>query len=203
MNGFTNPYSRPQRSSYNQNPWVSAIARMIAEKQSRPQLAPETGLAERDAAISELRTMPDMPYLEGLSPMGRYKDMFYRGQGRAAQAGDSVRELAANQGLIEDAAIGVTRQPNGSLTTTEGAIIEHPAGPLAPSVLTSKYGTGSSVRSSREVPHGTFSFKNALGETVTAPFSRLQDPRFMKMMREEEVAASPAVARARKEREAK
>lgn len=189
------------RSSYGQNPWVMAIARMIAERQNAPQFTPEQQELERQSAIQELRNMPDQPYLEGLSPMARYRDMYYRDQGRSANLGAQIKDMAANQGLIEDAAMGVTRQPDGRVTTQAGAVITPPTGYPAQQTLTSPYGTGSSTRVPMGQGRGTFSFQDAQGNTITAPFSQLKDPRFMKMMREEEVAREPRVAQRRKERE--
>lgn len=57
----------------------------------------------------------------------------------------------------------------------------------ARATLTSPYGTGSSVMEAPKTP-GTFSFQNAEGQTISAPFSALKDPRFMKFMSEEETA---------------
>lgn len=76
---------------------------------------------------------PEMPYLEGLSPMARYRDMSYRDQGRRYKAmqalGDIVRETErARQEkrptLMEDVQMGVTRQPDGRVATEAGAVIE-------------------------------------------------------------------------------
>lgn len=193
-----------QRGSFRQNPWVMQIARMIADRQAQSAQPALNSEQDRAAGVAMLREMPDQPYLEGLSPLARYKDMFYRGQGRAAQAGAATRELAANQGMIEDAAVGITRQPDGRVTTTGGGVITPMVGqgqtgaPIAS--LNSKYGRGFS-QANQAAPAGTFSFQNALGETVTAPFSALKDPKFMKMMREEEVANLPEVAARRKERQ--
>lgn len=55
----------------------------------------------------------------------------------------------------------------------------------ATATLTSPYGTGSSVMQAPTQP-GTFSFQDANGRTISAPFSALRDPRFSKYMQEEE-----------------
>lgn len=140
-------------------------------------------------------TDPEMPYLSGLSPMARYRDMGLRDQGRLNRAGEGIRDIAAETRLaqaqmrptiMEDVSMGVTRQPDGRVVTQGGGTIYNPVGPLAGRTLTSRYGTGSSSPTGTGAP-GTFSFTTADGTVVKAPFSSLRDPKFMKFMREEEL----------------
>lgn len=170
-------------------------AERILEEETMAQQAPVENFDPR----SYFQT-PEMPYLSGLSPMARFRDMALRQQGRQAQAGAAVQEQADNQGLIEDAAMGVTRQPDGRVTTEAGAVITPPAGYPAQQSLTSPYGTGSSTR----VPSsgGTFSFTDSSGERVSAPFSALRNPKYLDYMRQEEAAnrARGSQPAARKER---
>lgn len=179
-----------RRSPYGQNRsvmdyWQRLQNRMLAEQilaeQEQVQQAPAAEFDTRSYQQS-----PEMPYLSGLSPMARFRDMGLRQMGRQYQNAQTPQQALAGQALQQDAAMGVTRQPDGRVTTEAGGVITPPSGYPAQQTLTSPYGTGSSTR----VPtggRGTFSFTTADGKVVQAPFSSLRDPKFMKFMREEEL----------------
>jgi hypothetical protein len=187
--------SSPYRQNRSYMDYLRKIANRIAaeqilEEEQQVQAAPQAEFTEQSYL-----TQPEMPYLSELSPMARYKDMGLRDQGRQFQAGQAIREAAAETALaqkqmrptlMEDVSMGVTRQPDGRVVTQGGGTIYNPVGPMAGRTLTSPYGTGSSSPVGTGKP-GTFSFTAADGTVVQAPFSSLHDPKFMKFMREEEL----------------
>lgn len=166
--------------------YLQKIANRIAAEQILNEQEQAAQVPAQEFDMREYQQAPEMPYMSGLSPMARYRDMGLRQMGRQIPVQRTPAQALAEQSLREDAAMGVTRQPDGSVTTQGGGAITAPTGYPAQQTLTSPYGTGSSTR----VPtggRGTFSFTAADGSTVTAPFSALKDPKFMKYMREEEV----------------
>lgn len=218
--------------------YLQRINRMIAEQIARQQSQPV-----EEAAFDETsyNTDPEMPYLEDLSPTGRYRDMQFRDAGRRYGILQNMKAAIAEQNdaaargeplLREDVAMGVTRSPGGRVRTEGGGLITKtpaqvvkgtPGGEVrsqlpgitpasaianraldilrpkvaaipdrvvapATATLTSPYGTGSSVMQAPAAP-GTFSFQDANGRTISAPFSALKDPKFQRFMRQEELGS--------------
>lgn len=179
--GRFNPYG--QNKSYMQ--YLQKIANRIQaerllEEEAAAQQAPVAEFSE-----TSYQTDPEMPYLSGLSPMARYRDMGLRQQGRQLQGVPSPAE----QQLQQDAAMGVTRQPDGRITTEAGATIFPEQ--MGQRTVATPYGTASAMRSTGP-SRGTFSFQTADGSTVTAPMSSMRNPKFMKFMREEELGRAAA-----------
>jgi hypothetical protein len=186
------PYSaQPQfgRSSpYGQNRsfmdyWQRLQNRMLAEQILAEQEQAAQVPMEQFNPVS-YQNDPEMPYLSGLSPMARYRDMGLRQMGRQLQYAKTPEQAMADQQLQQDAAAGVTRQPGGGVTTQGGGYVSAPQ--MGIRTLSSPYGKGASSMGS-SVPRGTFSFQAADGTTVTAPMTAVRDPKFMKFMREEEL----------------
>jgi hypothetical protein len=215
--------------------YLQRINRMIAEQILSQQQQP---VVEESFDEIAYNVDPEMPYLEGLSPTARYRDMQFRDAGRRYGVLQNMRAAIAEQKaaqergeptLREDVAMGVTRSPGGRVRTEGGGLITKTPAQVIPGVpareitsnlpgatpataianrvldilrpkttaiperkvaparatLVSPYGTGSSVEGT-SVPRGTFSFQDAEGKTITAPFAALKDPRFQKFMVEEE-----------------
>ena len=115
-----------------------------------------------------------------LSPLARGRDMALRGQGRAFQALRNAAERIAAMKLLQ--AEADKAQSAGVVQTTDSG---PPASGSTTRSIKSSYGAGSATTSPSPRP-GTFSFTNAAGEIITAPFSELNNPFFTKMMTEEE-----------------
>jgi hypothetical protein len=215
--------------------YLQRINRMIAEQIMAQQEMP---VEQEQFDETTYYQDPEMPYLEGLSPSARYRDMAFRDEGRrygilqnmrAAIDEQRAAQARGEPTLREDVAMGVTRSPGGRVRTEGGGLITKASAVTTPgmkggevrsnlpgitpvtavvnraldtlrpkiptispktitpasAVLTSPYGTGSSVMQAPTQP-GTFSFQDAEGRTISAPFSALKDPRFMKFMTEEE-----------------
>lgn len=187
--GRNSPYTR--NGPYGQNRsamdyWQRLQNRMLAE-QILAEQQQETQAPQAEFSGNEYIQSPEMPYLSNLSPMARYRDMGLRQRGRQLQYAQTPEAAMAGQQLQQDAAMGVTRQPGGGVTTQGGGFISPPQ--MGIRTLSSPYGKGTSSMGSSG-PRGTFSFQIADGTTVTAPMTAVRDPKFMKYMREEELGRS-------------
>lgn len=182
--------------NFNQNRSYMQYLQKLANRMAAEQILEEqTAQQEQPQLAYDPRSyfnQPEMPYLTGLSPMARFRDMGLRDQGRQAIARSATQETMANQGLIEDSAMGVTRQPNGAVTTEAGFIS---APEMGQRTLMSKYGQGSSTMGTTPPTGGTFGFTDSSGSHTNAPFAALKDPRYLKYMQEEEAANRMASSR--------
>lgn len=178
--GRSSPYGQ-NRSAMDY--WQRLQNRMLAE-QILAEQQQAAQIPEAEFTGNEYIQSPEMPYLSNLSPMARYRDMGMRQMGRQLQYAQTPQAAMAGQQLQQDAAMGVTRQPGGGVTTQGGGYVSAPQ--MGIRTLSSPYGKGTSSMGAT-VPRGTFSFQTADGSTVTAPMTAVRDPKFMKYMREEEL----------------
>lgn len=122
--------SQPQNSM--QKVLNAIIAQQIVDQENQAPVETE------QFSETEYLQEPEMPYLEGLSPMARYRDMGLRDEGRRyrsmADARAAVDELKAAQKagtptLREDVSMGVERSGNTSRTAGGGVITRSPGAP--------------------------------------------------------------------------
>ncbi len=100
------------------------LAQQIADAQDA-QDAPEHNLtqsptmSEADAVAMQSGYEAGAPYLEGLTPYGRFKDMELRRRANMQQAGQGVRAVMAANAMQNNANFGVTRRfdPSGNLVS--------------------------------------------------------------------------------------